>query len=208
MKATKAWVEAQFPLIRHHESLVYLDSAATTQKPEQVINRMSKYNRQEHANIHRGVYDLSQKATTAYDQVRQQVKYLLSAQRDEEIIFTKGTTESLNLIAFSYGMPMLSEGDEVVLSIAEHHSNILPWQQLVKNKKAVLKYLPVDIEGRIMENGINKVITEKTKIVSVTMVSNAFGTIQPIASVIKRAHEMGAVVILDGAQSVPHKKDE
>ncbi|PKM66871.1 MAG: cysteine desulfurase [Firmicutes bacterium HGW-Firmicutes-2] len=206
MNATKAWVEAQFPLIRHHGSLVYLDSAATTQKPEQVINRISKYNRQEHANIHRGVYDLSQKATMAYDQVRQQVKYLLSAQRDEEIIFTKGTTESLNLIAYSYGMPMLSEGDEVVLSIAEHHSNIIPWQQLVKNKKAVLKYLPVDIEGRIIESAIGTVITEKTKIVSVTMVSNAFGTLQPIASVIKRAHEVGAVVVLDGAQSVPHKK--
>lgn len=206
MKATKAWVEAQFPIIRHHASLVYLDSAATTQKPEQVINRIFKYNRQEHANIHRGVYDLSQKATMAYDQVRQQVKYLISAQRDEEIIFTKGTTESLNLIAYSYGMPMLSEGDEVVLSIAEHHSNILPWQQLVNNKNAVLKYLPVDIEGRIMEGAIDTVITEKTKIVSVTMVSNAFGTLQPVASVIKRAHEVGAVVVLDGAQSVPHKK--
>jgi len=206
MKATKAWVEAQFPLIRHHASLVYLDSAATTQKPDQVIKRISKYNRQEHANIHRGVYDLSQKATTAYDQVRQQVKYLISARKDEEIVFTKGTTESLNLIAYSYGMPMLSEGDEVVLSIAEHHSNILPWQQLVKNKKAVLKYLPVDLEGRIMESAIDTVITEKTKIVSVTMVSNAFGTLQPIASIIKRAHEVGAVVVLDGAQSVPHKK--
>jgi len=206
MKTTKAWVEAQFPLINHHASLVYLDSAATTQKPEQVINRISKYNRQEHANIHRGVYELSQKATTAYDRVRQQVKYLLSAQRDEEIIFTKGTTESLNLIAYSYGMPMLFEGDEVVLSIAEHHSNILPWQQLVKNKKATLKYLPVDIEGRIMISAIDMVITEKTKIVSVTMVSNAFGTLQPIEPIIKRAHEVGAVVVLDAAQSVPHKK--
>jgi len=206
MNASKAWVEAQFPLIKHHGSLVYLDSAATSQKPEQVINRISKYNRKEHANIHRGVYELSQKATMAYDQVRQQVKYLISAQRDEEIIFTKGTTESLNLIAFSYGMPMLSEGDEVVISIAEHHSNILPWQQLVKNKKAILKYLPVDIEGRIMESAIDTVITEKTKIVSVTMVSNAFGTIQPIGPIIKRAHGVGAVVVLDAAQSVPHKK--
>ncbi|WP_330683951.1 cysteine desulfurase [Petrocella sp. FN5] len=206
MIATKAWVEAQFPLIKHQGSLVYLDSAATSQKPDQVINRISKYNRQEHANIHRGVYDLSQKATMAYDQVRQQVKYLISARRDEEIIFTKSTTESINLISYSYGTPMLSEGDEVVLSIAEHHSNILPWQQLVKSKNAVLKYLPVDIEGKIMESGIHTVITEKTKIVSVTMISNAFGTLQPIASIIKRAHEVGAVVVLDAAQSVPHKK--
>lgn len=198
------WVREQFPLIKDHPDLVYLDSAATSQKPEQVIKRISDYNRQGHANIHRGVYALSQMATEAYDQVRQQVKYLIHARRDEEIIFTKGTTESFNLLAFAYGLGHLKAGDEVVISLAEHHSNIVPWQQVTKMTGAVLKYLPVDDQGKIELDAIDRVITEKTKIVSVTMVSNAFGTIQPVEAVIRRGHEVGAVVALDGAQSVPH----
>ena len=198
------WVHNQFTLIKEHPELVYLDTAASSQKPEQVIVRMANYNRKEHANIHRGVYELSQKATEAYDKVRQQVKYLIHAERDEEIIFTKGTTESFNLLAHSYGLPNLKVGDEVVISQAEHHSNILPWQQVCRLTGAVLKYLPVDEEGRIRVDAIDEVITDRTKIVSVTMVSNAFGTVQPIRQVIKRAHDVGAVAALDGAQSVPH----
>lgn len=200
------WMINQFPLILNHPEMVYLDSAATTQKPWQVINRIKQYNSNEHANIHRGVYDLSQKATDAYDKVRQQVKYLIGANRDEEIIFTKGTTESFNLLAHGYGAYHLEEGDEVVISQAEHHSNILPWQQVTKLKGASLKYLPVDEDGYIIESEIDKVITDKTKIVSVTMVSNALGTIQPVRKLIKRAHEVGAVIALDGAQAVPHMK--
>ena len=200
------WVQNQFTLIKENPALVYLDTAASSQKPEQVIVRMANYNRKEHANIHRGVYELSQKATEAYDKVRQQVKYLIHAERDEEIIFTKGTTESFNLLAHSYGIPNLKAGDEVVLSQAEHHSNIVPWQQVCAITGAVLKYLPVDDDGRICVTAVDEVITEQTKIVSVTMVSNAFGTVQPVRQVIKRAHEVGAVVALDGAQAVPHSR--
>lgn len=206
MDVTTQWMLDQFPLIQNHPEMVYLDSAATTQKPMQVIEALAHYNRYEHANIHRGVYKLSQAATEAYDRVRQQVKYLIHARREEEIIFTRGTTESFNLLAYGYGMPNLNEGDEVVISQAEHHSNILPWQQVCRMRGATLRYLPVDDEGRILESEIDKVISEKTKMVSVTMVSNAFGTIQPVRSVIKRAHEVGAVVALDAAQSVPHMK--
>ena len=206
MEGMRQWVRDQFPLIKAHPDLIYLDNAATSQKPEQVIARISRYNRDEHANIHRGVYSLSQKATMAYDKVRQQVKHLIHAGRDEEIIFTKGTTESFNLLAHSYGLQHLTAGDEIVISLAEHHSNILPWQQIAGLTGAVLKYLPVDDQGKVIESEINHVIGEKTKIVSLTMVSNALGTIQPVRKVIKRAHEMGAVVALDAAQSIPHGK--
>jgi cysteine desulfurase/selenocysteine lyase len=206
MMMTTTWVRDQFPLISKDSGLVYLDSAATTQKPTQVIKRIAQYNEQEHANIHRGVYDLSQKATEAYDKVRQQVKYLIHAKRDEEIIFTKGTTESFNLLAYGYGLPNLEKDDEVVISIAEHHSNILPWQQVCKMTGAKLVYLPVLDDGTIDTDVIDDVINKRTKIVSVTMISNAFGTIQPVREIIKRAHEVGAVVALDGAQSVPHQQ--
>lgn len=204
MEGMRQWVRDQFPLIKAHPDLTYLDSAATSQKPEQVIARITSYNSVEHANIHRGVYSLSQKATAAYDKVRQQVKYLIHARRDEEIIFTKGTTESFNLLAHSYALQHLMAGDEIVISLAEHHSNIVPWQQIARLTGAILKYLPVDDQGKVIESEINHVIGEKTRIVSLTMVSNALGTIQPVRKVIKRAHDMGAVVALDGAQSVPH----
>lgn len=206
MTMTTSWVREQFPLIHNNQSLVYLDSAATTQKPSQVIRRLAQFNEGEHANIHRGVYDLSQKATEAYDKVRQQVKYLIHANRDEEIIFTKGTTESFNLLAYGYGLPNLKAGDEVVISLAEHHSNILPWQQVCRMTGAKLVYLPVDDTGRIRTEVLDEVISERTKIVSVTMISNAFGTIQPVREIIERAHEVGAVCALDGAQSVPHQQ--
>ena len=206
MDNMRSWIIGQFPVIVNNPDLVYLDSAATSQKPEQVINRMAHYNRWEHANIHRGAYALSLQATQVYDHVRQQAKYLINADREEEIIFTKGTTDVFNLLAWGYGMENLEAGDEVVISQAEHHSNILPWQQVTHFKKAFLKYLPVDEAGRIVEEAIDQVITEKTRVVSVTMISNALGTIQPIREIIERAHKVGAVVALDGAQSVPHMK--
>lgn len=193
-----------FPLIRDGADLVYLDTAATAQKPKTVIETMAAYNRSSHANIHRGVYQLSQQATEAYDGVREQVKQLINAQRSEEVVFTKGTTESFNLLAHSYGLQNLRAGDEVVISLAEHHSNILPWQQVCKFTGASLVYLPVADDGRIMDSAIDTVITNKTKIVAITMVSNAFGTVQPVEAIIKRAHDVGAVVALDGAQAVPH----
>lgn len=195
-----------FPLIRDRKDVVYLDSAATSQKPSCVIDKMSGYNRRLHSNIHRGAYEMSLQATKAYDKVRAQVKYLIHASRNEEIIFTKGTTESFNLLAYGYGLPNLKAGDQVVISLAEHHSNILPWQQICRMTGAELVYLPVEDNGRVVDASIETVITHRTKIVSLTMVSNAMGTIQPVEKVIQRAHKVGAVVALDGAQSVPHSK--
>ena len=206
MDVTNQWVREQFPIFKEHPDLVYLDSAATTQRPKQVIDRMVCYLKKEHANIHRGVYDLSMEATLAYDKVRSQVKYLIDAYRTEEIIFTKGTTDGINMVASAYGRYHVKAGDDIVISQAEHHSNILPWQQLAKETDANLVYLPVDDQAMIIEDKINEVITERTKIVAVTMVSNAFGTIQPVRKIIHRAHEVGAVILLDGAQSVPHGK--
>lgn len=206
MEMTDQWVRDQFPLFGHQQNLVYLDSAATSQKPLQVINRIRHYQEKEHANIHRGVYDLSMEATASYDKVRSQVKYLIGAESSDEIVFTKGTTDALNLVAFSLGMVRLNPGDEVVISQAEHHSNILPWQQITRLKGAKLVYLPVDEVGRIEIETSRHLISERTKIVSVTMVSNALGTIQPVRDVIKRAREVGALVVLDGAQAVPHSK--
>ncbi len=199
------WGKTQFPLINNKE-ILYLDSAATTQKPLSVIERIAQYNESSHANIHRGAYSLSIEATDLYDEVREKVARLISAGARDEIVFTKGTTDSFNLLAFSIGETFINEGDEIVISLAEHHSNILPWQALARRKGAELKYLPVDDEGRIISSEIANVISPKTKIVSVTMVSNAIGTIQPVREVIKRAHELGALVALDGAQSVPHMK--
>jgi len=195
-----------FPLIRDRKDVVYLDSAATSQKTTCVIDKISGYNRRLHSNIHRGAYEMSLQATKAYDNVRSQVKYLIHASRNEEIIFTKGTTESFNLLAYGYGLPNLKAGDQVVISLAEHHSNILPWQQICRMTGAELVYLPVEDNGRVLESSIETVIGHRTKIVSLTMVSNALGTIQPVEKVIQRAHEVGAVVALDGAQSVPHSK--
>jgi cysteine desulfurase/selenocysteine lyase len=206
MNEKEKWLQNQFPVINNHKDLIYLDTAASSQKPQQVIDRINKYNSYEHSNIHRGLYDLSMEATKAYDRVRQQVKYLIGAKRDEEIVITKGTTDSFNLLAYGYGLPNLQKGDEVVISQAEHHSNILPWQQICRLTGAKLRYLPVDDNGRIEEEAIERIISRDTRIVSITMVSNALGTIQPVRRVIKRAHQVGAVIALDGAQSVPHSK--
>ncbi len=199
------WGKSQFPLINNKE-IVYLDSAATTQKPSMVIARLAEYNESSHANIHRGAYSLSIEATDLYDEVRKKVAGLISAKSKDEIIFTKGTTDSFNLLAFSVGESFINEGDEIVISLAEHHSNILPWQALARRRGAVLKYLPVDDEARIIVDELENIITEKTKFVSVTMVSNAIGTVQAVREVIRRAREVGAFIALDGAQSVPHMK--
>lgn len=185
---------------------VYLDSAATTQKPSAVISAVDDYYKYSNANAHRGAYTLAMKATKAYEDARTAVKNFIGAHSENEIIFTKSATEGFNIIAYSYGMKYINEGDEIVISIAEHHSNLIPWQQLARLKNASLKYMYLNEDGIISDEEIELKITSKTKIVSVTQVSNALGTIQPVEKIIERAHEVGAVVVVDGAQSVPHQK--
>lgn len=185
---------------------VYLDSAATSQKPGSVIGAVEDYYKYSNANAHRGAYTLAMKATKAYEDARTVVKNFIGAHSEKEIIFTKSATEGFNIIAYTYGMKYINEGDEIVISIAEHHSNLIPWQQLARLKNASLKYMYLNEDGIISDEEIELRITSKTKLVSVTQISNALGTVQPVEKIIQRAHEVGAVVVVDGAQSVPHQK--
>ena len=191
---------------RNGKKIAYLDSAATTQKPIAVIEAIKEYYEKTNANPHRGAYELSVLATDAYDEAREKVKNFINAKYREEIIFTKNATEAFNLLAMSYGMNFINEGDEIVISIAEHHSNLIPWQQVAKAKGAILKYMYTNENGELTEEEVHSKITEKTKIVSITHVSNALGTINPVKEIAEYAHSKGAVVIVDGAQSVPHMK--
>ncbi|MDS0527760.1 cysteine desulfurase [Clostridium sp. SHJSY1] len=198
-----------FPILKADENgnrLIYLDSAATTQKPTQVIDAIENYYKTNNANPHRGAYKLSIDATEAYDTAREKVRNFIDAKSTKEIIFTKNATEGFNLLSSSYGMNNINEGDEIVISIAEHHSNLIPWQLVATAKKATLKYIYVNEDGEITQDEIKNKITPKTKLVSITHVSNALGTINPIKEIIDYAHSMGAKVIVDGAQSVPHMK--
>ncbi|WP_234121942.1 cysteine desulfurase [Clostridium hydrogenum] len=185
---------------------VYLDNAATTQKPVSVINAIDDYYRKNNANPHRGAYALSVKATELYEGAREVVRDFIGAEKSKEIVFVRNATEALNLIAFSYGLTFLNPGDEIVISIAEHHSNLVPWQQVAKAKGAELKYLYLNEEGIIPKEEIESKITSNTKIVSVTQVSNVLGTINPVKEIIEKAHSVGAIAIVDMAQSVPHMK--
>ena len=194
-----------FPILNDiNNPVVYLDNGATTQKPQAVINAVRDYYIAENANPLRGLYSLSVKATEAYEKARQSVAKFIKAKESCEIIFTRNATESLNLIAYSYGMSKIQENDEIVISILEHHSNILPWQMVAKAKKATLKYMYTDVEGNISDEEILSKITEKTKIVSITQVSNVLGVKTPLEKIIKRAHAVGAIVVVDGAQGAPH----
>lgn len=191
---------------RNGKRIAYLDSGATTQKPNLVINAIKDYYERINANPHRGAYELSVLATDAYDESREKVRKFINAEKSEEIIFTKNATEAFNLLAMSYGMNFINEGDEIVISIAEHHSNLIPWQNVAKVKGAVLKYMYTDENGELTEEEIKSKITDKTKIVSITHVSNVLGTINPVKEIAEYAHSKGAIVIVDGAQSVPHMK--
>ena len=194
-----------FPILNDEANpVVYLDSAATTQKPLSVIKSLENYYTSQNANPLRGLYKLSATATSEYEQARHSVAQFINANEDCEIIFTRNTTESLNLIAYTYGMENIQEGDEIVISILEHHSNILPWQMIAKLKKTTLKYMYINDEGIISDEEIQTKITPKTKIVSITQVSNVLGVATPLKTIIKKAHEVGAIAIVDGAQGAPH----
>ncbi len=201
MKLTtpKTELQSDFPIL---SNLIYLDSSSTTQKPKAVIDAIKKFYEEDNANVHRGVYKLSLKATLAYEKAHEIVAKFIGA-RFEEVIFTKGTTESLNLLAYSLGKN-LQAGDEIVLTEMEHHSNLVPWQQLAKEKSLKLKFIPLTSDFQLDLRKAQELITSKTKIVSVTHVSNVLGTINPVKEIAALAHEAGAVMIVDAAQSVPH----
>lgn len=189
-----------------NSSLVYLDSAATAQRPFCVIDAIREFYEQSNANPLRGLYPLSERATRIYEDARSAVALFINAKEEREVIFTRNSSESLNLVAYTYGMENVSEGDEIVISIMEHHSNILPWQLVCEKKKASLKYMYVDKEtGEIPESEYAK-ITPRTKIVAITQVSNVLGTTNPIKKIARIAHENGAIIVVDGAQSAPHIK--
>jgi len=187
-------------------TLVYLDSGATAQKPKQVIDAISDYYQTQNANVHRGVHQLSQEITIAYENARTTVQNHLNAAVSQEIIFTSGTTESINLVASSFGKKYIKSGDEIIISEMEHHSNILPWQILCEEKGAVLKVIPINENGELFIDEYKKLLCSKTKIVAVTHVSNTLGTINPVKEIIELAHEKNIPVLIDGAQAVPHVK--
>ena len=199
-------IRSHFPLLKtkvHGKPLVYFDNAATTQKPQKVIDRINAYYSSENANIHRGVHHLSQIATKDYEDARIRIKNYIGASKENEIVFTKGTTDGINLIASSLG-ELMKKGDEVLISAMEHHSNIVPWQLLAERKGIVLKIIPIHQDGTIDMECFEEMLNEKTKLVSITHISNTLGTINPIETVIDRAHKVGAKVLIDGAQSIQH----
>jgi cysteine desulfurase/selenocysteine lyase len=198
-----------FPILNQEVNghpLVYLDNAATSQKPLSVIEAIEQYYKGYNSNVHRGVHTLGTKATDAYEGAREKVRKFINAKSVEEVVFTRGTTTSINMLAASYGEENVKEGDEIVITYMEHHSNLIPWQQLAKRKKAELKYIPLEEDGTISLDKVRETITPKTKIVAVTLVSNVLGTINPIKEIANIAHENGAIIAVDGAQGVPHMK--
>lgn len=202
-------IRADFPLLEtsmRGKPIVFLDSAASSQKPQIVIDAVSEYYESQHANVHRGVYELSQKATDAFELARERVRNFLNAESTDEIIFTRGTTESINLVASTYGRKFLNEGDEVIISAMEHHSNIVPWQMICEERNAILKVIPIHTSGDLNMEEFTSLLSNKTKIVAVGHISNALGTINPIKRIIELAHQKDIPVLIDGAQATLHEK--
>jgi len=202
-----SWVRSEFPILTetiHGKSLVYLDNAAATQKPLEVLTAVDEFYRHSNANVHRGIHELSNRATEAYESARERVAGYFGIGDSAELIWTRGTTESLNLVANCWGGTFLRPGDEIVLSLLEHHSNLVPWQLVGARTGASLKFLEIDEEGRLDLSALDSVITDRAKVVSIGHVSNALGTVNPISTIAARAHEVGAVMVVDGAQSAPH----
>ena len=202
-------IRKDFPILSrtvYNRPLVYLDNAATTQKPRAVVEAMTEEYYSVNANVHRGVHYLSQQATELHEQARGNVQHFINARSEAEIIFTRGTTESLNLVAFSFGEAFLKEGDEVLVSVMEHHSNIVPWQMLRERKGIVLKVIPMTDEGEIDLEAYKNLFSPHTRLVSIAHVSNVLGTVNPVKEMTAIAHAHGAKVLVDGAQSVPHRR--
>jgi len=200
-------IRADFPVLHqtvNGKPLVYLDNGASSQVPQVVIDRGSKYLEQEHSNIHRGVHYLSQRATTAYEGAREKVKRFINARESRECIFVRGATEGVNLIMYGYGRKFVNSGDEIIISAMEHHANIVPWQMLCEEKGARLRVIPMNDAGELLIDEYEGLLNERTKLVGVTHVSNALGTVNPIKRMIAQAHKYGVPVLIDGAQSAPH----
>lgn len=201
-------IRQDFPALRQQiygKNLIYFDNGATSQKPQLVLDAINQYYSKNNANIHRGVHFMSQQATSEYETSREYIKSYINAEKQQEIIFTKGTTDGINLVAFSYGS-LLSAGDEILISAMEHHSNIVPWQLLCERKGLVLKVIPVNSRGELKLDAFEELLSAKTKLVAVTHISNTLGTINPLKTIIEKAHAVGAKVLVDGAQSIQHTK--
>lgn len=200
-------IRALFPVLHqevHGKPLIYFDNAATTQKPNAVLEALMGYYENDNANIHRGAHTLADRATRYFEKTRKSIQDFINAKEDAEIIFTKGTTESINLVASTFGRKFITKGDEILISTMEHHSNIVPWQMLCEEKEAMLKVIPINDEGEIIFEEFEKLISEKTKLISIVHVSNALGTINPVKNIIEKAKSVGAKVLVDGAQSSSH----
>ena len=199
-------IRDEFPALRQQiygKNLIYFDNGATSQKPKLVLDAINQFYSKENANIHRGVHFMSQKATTEYEAARQRIQQYIGARKSEEIIFTKGTTDSINLVAFSFGN-LLSAGDEILISAMEHHSNIVPWQMLCERQGCILKVAPINQRGELRMDEFERLLSKKTKLVSITHISNTLGTVNPVKEIIEKAHAVGAKVLIDGAQSIQH----
>ncbi|HXV79608.1 MAG TPA: aminotransferase class V-fold PLP-dependent enzyme, partial [Candidatus Binatia bacterium] len=202
-------IRADFPILKqkvHGKALVYFDNGATSQKPQVVLDTLNRYYSAENSNIHRGVHFLSERATATYEAARHKIKNFVNAPSDQEIIFVRGTTEAINLVAQSYGRTFLKPGDEIIVSAMEHHSNIVPWQILCEQIGGRLRVIPINHDGELVLDEYRRLLGEKTKLVSVTHVSNALGTIVPVKDIIRLAHERNVPVMVDGAQAAPHLK--
>jgi cysteine desulfurase/selenocysteine lyase len=202
-------IREDFPILKTQvrgKQLIYFDNAATTQKPISVIERIQKYYLEENSNVHRGVHFLSELATKEYESARETVREFINAESIEEIVFTRGTTEAINLVANSFGRTFINEGDEIIISEMEHHSNIVPWQILCEERKAKLKIIPFDDNGELILDELENLITERTKLISIVHISNSLGTINPVKKIIEIAHSYAIPVLIDGAQSIMHSK--
>ncbi len=212
VESTKFDAEAirkDFPILQREVNgrpLIYLDNGATAQKPKSVIDTIDRYYRDQNSNIHRGVHHLSQLATQAYEDARETVRLFINADHDYEVLFTRGTTDSINLVASSWGRRFLEPGDEVVISTMEHHSNIVPWQMICDERKAILKVIPIHESGELDMAAFQSLLGDRTRMVAIAHVSNSLGTINPVEDVIRMSHKHGALVLLDGAQCVPHMR--
>ena len=200
-------IRKDFPIFEtqaHGKRLVYLDSAATSQKPRQVVDRMVQFYETENANVHRGVYELGEKATAAYESAREACARFVGATSVRSIVFTRGTTEAINLVRFTWGRENIGEGDEILLTEMEHHSNLIPWQLLAQEKGATLRHLPIDDEGELRVDLLDEFITDRTKLVGMNLMSNVLGTINPVRQIADAAHAAGALILVDAAQAAPH----
>lgn len=204
-----AKIRKEFPVLHQKvngKNLIYMDNAATSQKPKSVIDALTNYYENNNANIHRGIHSLAERATSDYEATRKSIQKFINANELEEIVFTKGTTEGINLVAQAYGRKFLKEGDEILITGMEHHSNIVPWQIVASQTGATLKVVPINEHGEMIWEAFEALLSEKTKIVSMVYISNSLGTINPVKAIIEKAHAVGAKVMLDGAQAAPHSK--